>query len=200
MTNMNNKILLTCFLVVAQCHASISQDDTAKERKNMEAHEAVLKRSMEANLPIAEDPNFSIDVTSKKDSFSAGEPTQVYITLKNNGHKKTRVFPYPVETFFEINIIGPPYGAQVPRLSSSFRRYAGSMNTYELLAGERMSGSIILTNLFDMSLAGTYKITVSKRFRLKNAKGEAVTITSNTLQIEVASDAPLSKWEAGIGP
>lgn len=202
MINMNNKILLTCLFVVALCHASISQDDTAKDKegKDMEAREAALKKSVEANLPIVEEANFSIHITSKKDSFSTGESTQVYVILKNNGHNKTRVFPYPVETFFEINVVGPPYNVQVPRLSSSFRRYAGSMNTYDFLPGGKMSGSIILTNLFDMSLAGTYKIIVSKRFRLKNTKGEPVTITSNTLQIEVASDAPLSQWDAGIGP
>jgi hypothetical protein len=200
--NMNNKLLPLCLLVVALGHASFSQDNAAKdkERKNREEREAARKRSIEAALPIVEDANFSIDITSKKNTFYGGEFIGADITLKNNGANEMRASPDEVETFFDIEMTGGLYGGQVERLPGSFRRYAGSMNIYHLLPGRKMSGSVSLSSLFDMSLAGTYNIKVSKRFRLKDAKGQAVTITSNTLTVKVTSDAPLSQWDAGVGP
>lgn len=176
-----NKLLPTCLLVVTLGHASFSQDDTAKDKEKLEARREAMKREMDEELPTVEEANFSIDTSSKKNTFYGGESIWADITLKNNGTSGTRVSPYPVETFFDIDVTGPPYGVQVPRLPGSYRRYAGSMNTYHLLPGGKMSGSVSLSNLLDMSPAGTYKVKVSKRFRLHDAKGEPVTITSNTL-------------------
>lgn len=213
MINMNNKLLPLCLLVVALGHAALSQDDTtekndsAKERaafdatiqKAMEAarkraaYEAMVKNSKEAHLPIVEEANFSIDITSKKNSFYGGEPVWVDITLKNNGGGNPWFSLDPVEDFYDIQVTGL-YGVVDDSPSRFMRRFAGSIPGYYLRRGKDLSGSVALNNLFDMSLAGTYRIKVAKRFRLKNAKGEPVTITSNTLEVKVTSDAPISQW------
>ncbi len=190
-----NKLLPTCLLVVTLGHASFSQDSAAKDkaRKDREKWEAMSKRSIEAHLPIVEEANFSIDITTKKNTFYGGEPIWADITLKNNGGGNSWMSLDPVENFYNIQVIGP-CGVVDSSPSRFMRRFAGSISGCYLRRGNDLSGSVALSNLFDMSLAGTYKIKVSKRFRLKDAKGEAVTITSNTLEVKVTSDAPISRW------
>lgn len=194
MIPMNNKLLPICLLIIVLGHASLSQEDATK-KNDLAAREAALKRSMDAALPIVEDANLSIDITEKKDTFAGGESVQIDVTLKNNGASKTRLVMVPLEVFYDVEVVGP-FGA-VPKLSSSsslLRRFAGSDEGFNLSRTRSKSGSIILSNLFDMAVAGTYKIKVSKRFRLKDAKGQPVTIASNTLEVKVTSDAPISQW------
>lgn len=192
-----NKLLTICFLVAALGHTSFSQDDMVNQKADRERLEARISEEQkwkEAHLPIMEESNFSIDIASKKNQFYGGESIQVNIALKNNGGNKTQLSLGEVETFFDIDVTGR-YGEADSLPSRFMRRHVGSMNIRTLLPDGTFSGSVILSNLFDMSLAGTYKIKVSKRFRLKDAKGEPVTITSNTLEVKVASDAPISRWD-----
>ncbi|PQV63389.1 hypothetical protein B1R32_11244 [Abditibacterium utsteinense] len=78
------------------------------------------------------------------------------------------------------------------------RRYSGYSRMFNLGRDKPLSGWVILNNLFDMSLSGTYKIKVSKRFRVLDLKIAPVTIASETLTVKVTSDSPTSGWTSVV--
>lgn len=195
--NTMKRTLTTCLLLALLCPLAFSQDKASKERdaaKDLAERKAALQ-STDADLPIVEEAKMSINITSKKNQFYGGEPITVDTTLTNNGNGNPVLMQYPVEMLYDIQVIDS-LGLPVESLPSrSMRRYGGSTKTITLRHNESLSGWLTLSNLFDMSLNGTYKVKVSKRFRLQKTK-EPVTISSNTLTIEVTSDSPTSGWHS----
>lgn len=190
------KTLTTCLLVVALCPFAFSQDKTAKERdaaKDLADRKAAMQRSIDAAMPVVEDADLGINIASKKNQFYGGEPIRVNITLMNTGNGPLAFMQAPAEMVYDIQVIDS-LGLPVENLPSrSMRHYGGSMRIATLRHGESLSGWVNVSNLFDMSLNGTYKVKVSKRFRIQKTK-EPVTITSNTLTVQVTSDSPTSGW------
>ena len=191
------KTLFTiCLCAVVLCYVSSAQDNTTTQDKRRQDREAAIKKAADADLPIIEDTDFSINIISEKAQYGGGELIQVDVTFKNDGASKTKLSWIPVERFFDIKMIGP-YGDKVatPILPSySERRFSSEEGRFLDLGRTRvLPGTIFPNHIFDMSLAGKYQMQVSKRFRLQGQE-EPVAIRSNTLEIEVTSTTPTAQW------
>lgn len=162
------------------------------------AQQAVgVLRADEVDLPILQNSQMSIDVTSKKKEFVKGEPVQVDITLKNEGANKTKVTIDDVEQFFDIDVIGPD---SLPAEKFPPIRYGGSRAMRELNRNPALTGTVTLSQLFIMSRPGEYKVTVSKKFRFENANKPALTVKSELLTLHVTPEPRRSQWHSIVGP
>jgi hypothetical protein len=155
-----------------------------------------ILRPEEINLPTIQNAQMSIEVSAKKKEFVKGELVQVDITILNEGANRTKVFLYDVEEFFDIDVIGPDGLAadKAPPL-----RYAGSVALIDLNRNPRLTGSVTLNRLFDMSRPGDYKITASKKFRLADANKPSVKIKSSSFSVQVTLEPSRSQWHSIVG-
>ena len=147
-----------------------------------------------ATPPVNEDlPVLTEDAAriliSTKPTHLGGEPIALDITLKNVGTKGFRFFPEDAQVFYQIEVLGPG-GKQVSRLSSYYYLHDNGE-----LWGVGPNGSKTVTswlsNIFDMTEQGHYKVTVSKKFRLGK---DILTVRSEPLLLEVTSQVPTSEW------
>ena len=189
--------------MLATCiYASFSRSGVAQAQKANSATSAGTKKPVttkpivaDQDLPTVVDDKFTIEVSSKTAKFEGGQPIQVDITLKNNGESTPSTSDSPVEIFFDIEVTSPYERSHPPLMPSlNSRRYGGSSRVFNFGNGYTLSGWIMLSNIYDMSIAGTYTVTVSKRFRYQDARKGLVVIRSHPFTIDVPRDAPVSSW------
>lgn len=185
-----HKPFITLFFALILCSACFSQTRQIKP----------LTSPAYLNPIIETKEGASITATTDEEAYSGTEPVKLTIALKNTG-TKTFQFPFvDAEWFYQIEVTGPD-GKKLPfKKPRSFSDQGLDPNPFSgkpMRPGQTQRAVVWLSNLFDMSVPGSYTVTTSTTFcvgPLNSAKQVSVDIKSELVTVKVTSAPPLSQW------
>ncbi|PQV63393.1 hypothetical protein B1R32_11248 [Abditibacterium utsteinense] len=190
--NTMQKFLLSILLALIFCSASYSQQQPEESKKLL---------SSAGGPRIDNQSGAGLALTTDKVQYRSMEPVKVTIALKNTGERTFKILPVDVEWFYTIDVVGPD-GKKLPFKKprrSIYKALTGSNRNGQMVDEEEVhprqtkSAVVWLSNLFDMSAPGSYKVTASTIFLLGTG-GDTVNIEAKPITVEVTSTAPVSQW------
>jgi hypothetical protein len=141
----------------------------------------------------------NVSLSTEMKQFSGEQTIKLTLSLKNTGDKEFEILLMDVDRFYQIEVIGPdgkPLTLKKPK-RSIYKALADKNNQMvdeeSVRPGKTIKAMVWLSNLYDMTAVGTYKINAKTVFLLGNA-AETVEIKAEQISIEVITAPPLSQW------
>ena len=131
---------------------------------------------------------FQLSARLEKESYAAGSPIWVTVAVRNAAKEPLRLLESLAPDHDYTAEVKDEYGKPVPGT-----RYAGvlawsSRIRTRIEPGMEVQRAILLSRLIDMTLSGTYTVTVKRR--VSKAQGrDKVEVASNTILVKVEDPA-----------
>ncbi|PQV63391.1 hypothetical protein B1R32_11246 [Abditibacterium utsteinense] len=194
------KPLHTLFFALILCSACFSQTQP-RQRPALVPSTPANSNSIDPLIETREGANLT--ATMDKEAYPGTEPIKLTIALKNTGTKPFGLLRLDVEWFYVIEVTGPD-GKKLPFKKPRRSVYAAfsiqnpsPLDMRDVRPGETQKAVVWLSNLFDMSIPGSYTVTTSTTFRMGKEKSPDqvfVDIKSEPVTVKVTSAPPLSQW------
>jgi hypothetical protein len=117
----------------------------------------------------------------------AGHPVTLAITLRNTGPTPVRINHWSDWFECQYDLRGPD-GAELPRTRFGNARYhepAALTSVTALAPGEAHTSEVLVSRAFDMTVAGAYRVAVSREVRA-GPDEDWIVVTSQTLSFVLA--------------
>jgi len=130
----------------------------------------------------------AVSIVVKKSVYAPEEQIGLSICFKNLGHEDVQVVQANTLRVYQVDVILPD-GNDAPITlygKSAFERDEQSQRTViTLKPNEQQCVELELNRLYDLSLAGRYKVVVHREVWKSERRSENVKVTSNTLEIAI---------------
>lgn len=134
---------------------------------------------------------YTLSVETQNDTYRIGDKISVRVRLKNVSEDTVRIRQATPFRTFDIELKLPD-GKKAPLTLFGqrvlFSGALGSKSARELKPSEEYESSFNLSRIFDMTLAGKYDLTVSKKVWIRDGGTKTKTVSSPSLTISVTEE------------
>jgi hypothetical protein len=135
-------------------------------------------------------PTCQLTITTAKDTYEAGDFVALIVKISNNG--KTAILTNGSLPLLNFKLsLALPDGRSAPTTlyySGLLKRVVEERRIFNVDPGQSMTEGINLGRAFDMSLSGTYRISLSALYFQKDEYQKPITIISNVLTIKITDN------------
>jgi hypothetical protein len=136
---------------------------------------------------------FRLSIAVDEDEFTPDQPIFLRVTLKNVGSDKIQVEKVGSIRSYKMAVLLPRTEKQAPLTLRGKRLLESPLakaTSFGLAADEEATDTIHLNRVFDMTLSGTYKVTVKRMVPKRDGSDEYTYVTSNAIEITIKERPP----------
>jgi hypothetical protein len=135
-----------------------------------------------------ETEGFRLSIAIDQDEFTPDQPVFLRVTLKNVGPEEVQVEKIGSIRSYKMAVLLPRTEKQAPPTLRGKRLLESPLakaTSFGLAVNEEATDTVHLNRVFDMTLSGTYKVTVKRMVPKRDGSDEYTYVTSNAIKITI---------------